>query len=137
MKTPPFALVLVLGATGGAIEALGFGGGDGGPPARGRMALVSVTLGLEDLASSYLVAGGYVRDASDLRLLPRPPPPAQSGSEGGRLEPKRLRTRNGMALHGMTCQGIADEVQRKTYPANPQRLTRKSITTAQQRRHRN
>ena len=72
MKTPPFALVLVLGATGGAIEALGFGiGGDGAPP-RGRMALVSVTLGLEDLASSYLVAGGYVRDASDLRLLPRP-----------------------------------------------------------------
>ena len=69
MKTPPFALVLVLGATG-AIEALGFG--DGGPPPRGRMALVSVTLGLEDLAASYLVAGGYVRDASDLRLLPRP-----------------------------------------------------------------
>ena len=61
MKAPLFALVL--GATGGAIEALGFGigapgggGGDGG--ARGRMALVSVTLGLEDLASSYLGEDG-------------------------------------------------------------------------------
>ena len=84
MKAPLFALVL--GATGGAIEALGFGigapgggGGDGG--ARGRMALVSVTLGLEDLASSYLVDGGYVRDASDLRLLPRPRLRGRGGDE--------------------------------------------------------
>jgi len=51
------------------------------------MALVSVTLGLEDLASSYLVAGGYVRDASDLRLLPRPRLRRREGGEDEEAAP--------------------------------------------------